>query len=179
MGRQPGVRSPMSDDRLDQLDYYDLLQIAPAANADEVRRAFHAFALRYHPDRFSGAPPEKQARAAQIYRRGAEAYRVLCAPDQRRAYDEQRARGKVRFDPDEVPPKAPPKTAGASEGPSSVSVSIKSPRARPFAQKADEAAKRGDWKTAKLNLKLALQHEPANPLLELRLREAEANLTRK
>lgn len=167
----------MSDDRLDQLDYYELLQIGAGASADDVQRAFHAFALRYHPDRFAGASDEKKERAAQIYRRGAEAYRILCSPDQRRAYDEQRARGKVRFDPEEAPKSSP--TAATLEGPPSVSLSVKSPRARPFAQKASEAAKKGDWSTAKLNLKLALQHEPGNPLLEVRLREAEANLAKK
>jgi len=168
----------VADDRLDQLDYYDLLQVAEGATADDVRRAFHAFALRYHPDRFAGAPPEKQERAAQIYRRGAEAYRVLCDRDQRRAYDEQRGRGKLRFDPEDVPPPSSPAFA-VTEGPPSTSIAVKSPRARPFAQKASEAAKKGDWPTAKLNLKLALQHEPGNPLLLARLAEAEASLAKK
>lgn len=166
----------MSDDRLDQLDYYDLLQIEEGASADDVRRAFHAFALRYHPDRFAGTPPEKQERAAQIYRRGAEAYRVLCDREQRRAYDEQRQRGKLRFDPEDAPRTSSP-PAGSEGSPSQSAV--RSPRARPFVQKASEAAKKGDWAVAKLNLKLALQHEPGNPLLEARLSEAEARLAKK
>ena len=157
----------MSDDRLDQLDYYDLLQVETSATADEVRRAFHAFAAKFHPDRFAGAPPEKQERAAHIYRRGAEAYRVLLDPEQRRAYDAQRARGKLRLDPEEKTDRG-----GAPTG----SLAIRSPRARPFAQKAVEAVKKGDWATARLNLKLALQHEPGNALLEARLAEVEQNL---
>jgi curved DNA-binding protein CbpA len=91
------------DDPLDRLDYYSLLEIDETATADAVRRAFHVFAAKYHPDRHAGAPLETRERAAQIYRRGAEAYRVLCDRDQRRLYDEQRTRGRVRFDPEDVP----------------------------------------------------------------------------
>lgn len=156
----------MSDDRLDQLDYYDLLQVETSATADDVRRAFHAFAAKFHPDRFAGAALEKRERAAQIYRRGAEAYRVLLDPEQRRVYDAQRARGKLRLDPEETTDR------GAPTG----SLAIRSPRARPFAQKASEAMKKGDWATARLNLKLALQHEPGSALLEARLAEVEQNL---
>lgn len=156
----------MSDDRLDQLDYYDLLQVETSATADEIRRAFHAFAAKFHPDRFAGAPADKHERAAQIYRRGAEAYRVLLDPEQRRAYDAQRARGKLRLDPEEITDR------GAPTG----SLSIRSPRARPFAQKATEAIRKGDWSTARLNLKLALQHEPGNAVLEARLVEVEQKL---
>lgn len=174
----------MSDDRLDQLDYYDLLQVEEAASADDVRRAFHRFAAKYHPDRFAGAAAEKQERAAQIYRRGAEAYRVLCDVEQRRIYDAQRARGKKRLDPEESSGTARPvgmasaggSLAGAS---TSGSVQVRSPKARPFATKAADAEKRGDWQTAKLNLKLALQHEPGNALLEARLAGVEQKLRSK
>lgn len=166
----------MSDDRLDQLDYYDLLQVEESASADDVRRAFHAFAAKFHPDRFAGAPPEKQERAGAIYRRGAEAYRVLCDREQRRAYDDQRARGKLRFDPEEKPTERP---ATGSVVPPSGAIQVRSPKARPFAQKALDAYKKGEWSTAKLNLKLAIQHEPGNALLEARLADVEQKLRSK
>lgn len=86
----------MSDDQLDLLDYYTLLQVADAASADEIRAAFHRFALRYHPDRHAESGEEQVARAAQIYRRGTEAYRVLCDPKMRREYDAGLLKGKVR-----------------------------------------------------------------------------------
>lgn len=164
----------MSDDRLDALDYYDLLQVEPTASVDDVRRAFHAFALRYHPDRFSGSTPEKQERAATIYRRGAEGYRVLCDREQRATYDEQRTRGKLRFDPEEAAAARP-----RTEGPGSQSLQVKNARARPLVQKATEAFRKGDWAVARLNLKMALQHEPGNALIMARLAEVEEKLTKK
>ncbi|MEZ4251429.1 MAG: J domain-containing protein [Polyangiales bacterium] len=84
-------------DRLDDLDYYTLLGLEPHATADAVRDAFHRFALKYHPDNHSGGDPTRLARATQIFRRGAEAYRVLSSPDSRRRYDEGLAKGDLRL----------------------------------------------------------------------------------
>lgn len=155
-------------DRLDQLDYYTLLSIAETASADAIRAGFHAFALRYHPDRFAEAPREKRERASQIYRRGAEAYRVLMDPQSRRRYDDALAAGKLRLDPEE--------TKDTKRPTSSTRLAVSSPRARPFATKALQAFNDGDYKTAKLNLKMALQHEPDNVLLKARLADVEQKL---
>ncbi len=155
-------------DRLDQLDYYTLLRLEDGASADRIRDAFHAFALRYHPDRFAAAPPEKRERAAQIYRRGAEAYRVLMDPQSRRRYDQALASGQLRLAPHEERESRRPT--------SSTRLTVNSPRARPFATKALQAFKAGDYKTAKLNLKMALAHEPNNALLKARLADVEQKL---
>lgn len=157
----------MSDDRLDQLDYYELLRIEPTATTDDVRRAFHDFALRYHPDRYAGAPPEKLERAAQIYRRGAEAYRVLTNLEQRKRYDQQIASGELRY-VEPVEASVPKGAAGVLE--------VRSARARPFVAKALEAEKKGDLAQARLNFGMALQHEPDNALLKARLDEVVAKL---
>ena len=155
----------MSRDRLELLDYYTLLSVSSDATADAIRDAFHAFALKFHPDRHVGGPPEKIARAEQIFRRGAEAYRVLLDPELRRRYERALEKGKLRLDDDEQ-----------EEGPTTSRLGIKSPKARPFASKAQEAIRKQDWKTAKLNLQIALRHEPGNALLEARLAEVEARL---
>lgn len=156
----------MARDRLEQLDYYTLLGVERDATADGIRDAFHAFALKFHPDRHVDGPSEKIARAEQIFRRGAEAYRVLLDPETRRRYDEGLRRGKLRFDPDDE-----------GEGrPTTSRFGVLSPKARPFASKAQQAIRSEDWKTARLNLKIALTHEPGNALLEARLAEVEKRL---
>ncbi|MCA9608824.1 MAG: DnaJ domain-containing protein [Myxococcales bacterium] len=157
-------------DRLDQLDYYTLLQVDEAATVDAIREAFHAFALKYHPDRFADAPDAKRERAAQIYRRGAEGYRVLLSPEMRAKYDRAMKEGKLRLtSEDERQEELAKRTQTGGMG-------VRSARARPFAAKAQMAMKKGDYKTAKLNLKLALTHEPGNALLEARLAECEKKL---
>ncbi|MBZ0122188.1 MAG: DnaJ domain-containing protein [Sandaracinaceae bacterium] len=155
----------MSDDRLDKLDYYTLLQVPQDARPDAIREAFHAFAKRYHPDRFAGATPEKRARAGEIYRRGAEAYRVLMSAELRRRYDSGLADGQLRLQPEQ------------QERPSTGSgLTIRSPRARPFATQALNAYRAGDYKVAKLNLQMALNHEPDNAILKARLADVEEKL---
>jgi curved DNA-binding protein CbpA len=159
----------MSGDRLDRLDYYTLLRVAEDAPADAIREAFHGFALRYHPDRFAAAPAAQRERAAQIYRRGAEGYRVLMNPASRRAYDEGLRRGELRMKPEQ-------QRRRESPSPRSGRLTVRSPRARPFATKALQAFRKGDYKAAKLNLKMALQHEPDNALLKARLADVEQRL---
>jgi curved DNA-binding protein CbpA len=161
---------------LDSLDYYALLEIAPDASADDIQRAFHAFAVRFHPDRHAGELDELRERAAEIYRRGAEAYRVLCDAERRRLYEMQRSRGLVRFDPEQARASRPPSRAPGSPPPSNTMLAvqaIRSARARPLAAKALEALKAGNWAVARLHFQLALQHEPGNAFLEERLAEVE------
>lgn len=156
------------EDPLERLDYYDLLQVDPGATADQVQRAFHAFALRYHPDRFATDVPEKQERAATIYRRGAEAYRVLTDLEMRRRYDDGLTRGVRRYEEPTTGTNRPPAPGGVMD--------VKNMRARPLYQKALEQMKRGDWKGAKLNLSLALGYEPDNALLIAKMDEVKAQL---
>lgn len=63
-------------------DYYDLLDIAPTATAEEVKRAYYRQARRYHPDR----NPDDAA-AEERFKLIAEAYRVLGDADERYQYD--------------------------------------------------------------------------------------------
>ena len=158
----------VADDPLDALDYYALLRIDETANADDVRRAFHEFALRYHPDRFAGAEDEKRERAASIYRRGAEGYRVLTDPEQRKRYDRGLLDGKVRYDE--------PQSSPSAMRPGSGAIDVRNLRARPFLQKALEMIKASDFKGAKLNLALALNYEPDNAGLLAKLEEVKQKL---
>jgi len=159
-------------DPLEKLDYYSLLAIEPSANMDEVRRAFHLFAAKYHPDKFiaSAADGRKIERAAQIYRRGAEAYKVLTDTRRRKLYDAQFARGIMRFDALDEPP---PDPASYALWP----IKVKSPMARPFATKAEQAYKAGEWGAAKVNLKMALSKDGANEHIQRLLAEVEQKLT--
>ncbi|MEM7606679.1 MAG: DnaJ domain-containing protein [Myxococcota bacterium] len=130
-------------DRLDQLDYYTLLGLEPGADADAVRDGFRTFALKYHPDNHGGAE-----RAAQIFRRGTEAYRVLRDPSARARYDEGLRTGELRLG---EPKKAKVARLGL--------------KAKPFYDKARTSLRQGDRANAKLHLKLAMGYEPDHPEL--------------
>lgn len=66
-----------------KLDYYDILGVSRDAKEDEIKRAFHKLALKYHPDR------NKLPDAEEKFKEASEAYAVLSDPDKRRQYDAQ------------------------------------------------------------------------------------------
>jgi molecular chaperone DnaJ len=63
-------------------DYYEILGVASQATEVELKRAFRALAMQYHPDR---NPGDKQAE--ERFREASEAYAVLSDPDKRAHYD--------------------------------------------------------------------------------------------
>ncbi|MBX3247325.1 MAG: DnaJ domain-containing protein [Myxococcales bacterium] len=156
-------------DRLDELDYYTLLGVSAAASADELRSAFHRFALKYHPDNHSGGDDARLARATQIFRRGAEAYRVLSSPETRRRYDDALSRGerRLRSEPE-------PSVRRPASGTQTVNR-----KAHPFYKKAEQLIGAGDWANAKLQLKIAAQHDPESDLVKAKLAIVEAQLAAK
>lgn len=64
-------------------NFYELLQIAPDASAQELRQAFRSLSKRYHPDTTSLPAAE----AAEAFRRIQQAYLTLSDPEQRKLYD--------------------------------------------------------------------------------------------
>lgn len=70
-------------------DYYEVLQVHPAADPEVIQAAYRRLALKYHPDVNPG--PQAQQRMAQLN----AAYEVLRDPSRRRAYDRTRALGSA------------------------------------------------------------------------------------
>lgn len=63
-------------------DFYEVLGVNKAAGEDELKKAYRAQAMKYHPDRNSG-----DEEAAHKFKEAAEAYAVLSDPDKRSRYD--------------------------------------------------------------------------------------------
>ena len=63
-------------------DYYEILEVSKTANGDEIKKAFHRLALKYHPDR---NPGDKEAESK--FKEINEAYEVLKDEQKRAAYD--------------------------------------------------------------------------------------------
>ncbi|KAL2100036.1 hypothetical protein ACEWY4_004430 [Coilia grayii] len=62
-------------------DYYSVLGVTAESNEDEIRRAYHKLALRYHPDK----NPEEDTE--EKFKEIAEAYDILTDPQKRNVYD--------------------------------------------------------------------------------------------
>ena len=147
-------------------DYYQVLGIIQTASSDQIRSAFHRFAKVHHPDNFIDSPEDSE-RHTLFYQLGSEAYRVLLDPAKRRLYDEGLKDGHVRYREDRI--RETKRTMKPPGG-----VMVRSSKARAFLTRAHRAIKSEDWAQAKLNLKMALQHEPDNVELTAKLAEVEA-----
>jgi curved DNA-binding protein CbpA len=105
------VTSPNSRSRSPLKDYYRLLEIAPTATTDEVKRAFRLQIARYHPDKVQHLGQEFQAMAAERAAELTEAYRILSDDGRRAEYDRARAASGPAPAP---PPPAPPADASSA-----------------------------------------------------------------
>lgn len=63
-------------------DYYEVLGVSHDAGEDELKKAYRALALRYHPDRNPDDPE-----AEEKFKEASEAYAVLSDPEKRTRYD--------------------------------------------------------------------------------------------
>lgn len=87
--------------RLDRLDHYELLDVRPDAEKDEIKAAYYRVVGRFHPDRYFGKNLGGfRAKLERVLVRLTEAHDVLTRRSTRRAYDESlRAKRRTR-DPD-------------------------------------------------------------------------------
>ena len=67
---------------MEKQDYYEVLEVAKTASAQEIKQAYREKALKYHPDR---NPDNKQAE--DKFKEAAEAYEVLSNDEKRARYD--------------------------------------------------------------------------------------------
>jgi DnaJ-class molecular chaperone len=62
---------------------YDILHVSKNASEQDIKKAFHQLALKYHPDK----NPENPTLAEQTFKEIQQAYQVLSNPESRKMYD--------------------------------------------------------------------------------------------
>lgn len=140
---------------LDQLDYFQVLELEPDATPAQIKAAYHRKSRVFHPDRFlQVAGAELRAQILAIHKRITEAYTVLREEERRRAYaaavtGPERER-HLRWTVQE----------GEGPGPEEVGITEKGRKLYGAALLDLEA---GRLDAAERNLKMALVFEPGNP----------------
>ena len=140
---------------MDELDYYQLLNVEPTASTAEIRKAFHASSRSFHPDANRGIPADLQQHCGRISKRITEAYCVLRDTRRRRAYDSQRSGGdalRIQL--------AAAKTAHVQQRKAEIRGSTA--QGRQFHGKSEAARKAGNLAAAIQNIQMAITFEPKN-----------------
>ena len=95
-------------------NYYELLEIAREAPAEEVKKSFRAQIAKYHPDKVHHLGKEFQAMAADRAAELTEAYRILSDPGRRAVYDATLGKGAPAVATVVAPTPAPSPRTGAA-----------------------------------------------------------------
>lgn len=151
---------------LDELSYYDVLRVAPNASAEDIQTAFHALALRCHPDRFVDEGPDVAQAATRVFKRAVEAYNVLRRPDHRIRYDADLHAGRLRLDLQSRPEETGPQIVVRT-----LEMVANDPQAKKLAAQADRLIAIGRIDEARVKLTSATQNDPFNDELKERLTE--------
>ncbi len=155
---------------LDELDYYQLLEVPADAPTSGVKKAYYGLTRKFHPDRSRRLDDDTREAARKVARRIAEAYAVLRDPRKRKAYDEQRsaANGTPRIQLVEA--EARTQRQGIEETLGST------PNGRRFFALARSEIDRGNLEAAHRNIKMALTFEPGNDFFRQKLSDVQEAL---
>jgi hypothetical protein len=164
----PEAQVAWKAERLDTLDYFELLGVPITASAGEVKKAFYRESRAYHPDRFFHLTDEVfKARVHDVYKRVTEAYYVLRDDVRRPKYladvtGPERAT-KLRFSElSEQETRAAVKQQAAEQ------IGL-NPKARALFQTAMTELESGNLAAAERGLKMALTYEKENALYKEKL----------
>ncbi len=161
--------------KLDQLDYFEVLQISREATPSDIKKAFYHESRNYHPDRFYQLDSkELKDQVNELYKRVTEAYYVLRDDTKRRKYvvdvtGPERAQ-KLRFTETS---EAETKAAVKKEQEEQIGTH---PKGRQFYQLGAADLEAGRWSSAERNLKMAMTYEPSNARYKEKLAEAQKKI---
>jgi len=147
---------------LDRLDYYQVLEVTPYASGAQIKDAFYARSLEFHPDRFAQLQDrDLREKIYQIYKRVSEAFRELSDPVRRSQYDHSIGRAR-RLQTDSVDGMRLKLSAAVA--------------AKRYVAEALKAERKGDLAAAKSYMLLAHEVAPQNQDIKRKLDELLAKL---
>ncbi|KAI9183659.1 DnaJ-like protein [Blastocladiella emersonii ATCC 22665] len=82
-GSGPSWGKRGSDENPVSTEYYDILGVPPNASAGQIKKAYYALAMKFHPDKNDG-----DSAAEERFKGISEAYQVLSDPALRKQYNE-------------------------------------------------------------------------------------------
>lgn len=68
-------------------DFYEVLGVSKGASDTEIKKAYRKAAMKYHPDKFSGASDKEKTEAEDKFKEVNEAYQILSDENKKAQYD--------------------------------------------------------------------------------------------
>jgi DnaJ-class molecular chaperone len=150
---------------IDELTYYQILDVEPRCSKQELKASYYAISRVYHPDANRQLDAELRESCHRISKRITEAYCVLRDPRNRMAYDAKIGDGAgVRMQISEARAAHAKQHADERSG--------KTPQGKQFLKKAEEDMRREDYASAVNNLQMALTFERDNGYFKELLEQA-------
>jgi len=155
---RPRIEIETIHELLPELDYYQLLGVAPACPQQDIDAAFRGESRRLHPDRHAaGATPEFRTQSNDVFKAVNDAYRTLRDPDARARYDAERRSGALRMD--DAARKAAEADAAAKNDPTKAA---RTPKGEKYWKMALQCFNDADFNGAVMQINFALSFEPDN-----------------
>jgi curved DNA-binding protein CbpA len=169
-------------ERLDGLSHYELLGVARAADASDIKRAYFKLARVVHPDRYFGKKLGRyKARLEAVFARMTLAYETLSKPEARAAYDAAQAAAPTNAQA--APPASAPVDPATAARREAALAELKqrlgeskqrgAQQAQVHAQAAARALAAGDVETAAAGYREALKLAPDDAALRAAAAQAE------
>ena len=147
---------------LDELDYYQILEVEPSASSSEIKKAYYKNSRSFHPDANRSLDAEVLSEYERISKRVTEAYCVLRDPRRRKVYDD-RDGDAPRMQLAEAQAEHKRVQVEERQG--------KTPQGRQYFLKAEQDIQRGNAQSAIQNLQMALTFEPYNDGFKAQIEE--------
>jgi DnaJ-class molecular chaperone len=150
---------------VDELDYYQLLEVEPGASSGEIKKAYYKSSRSFHPNANPRGEADVLADCERISKRVTEAYCVLRDPRRRKVYDDREG-DAPRMQLAEAQAEHKRVQVEERQG--------KTPQGRQYFQKAQQDVQGGKPQSAIQNLKMALTFEPKNAGFKAQIEELRA-----
>lgn len=140
---------------IDELSYYQLLQVEPAVSSRNLKLAYYETSRTYHPDANSSLDDDAKESCHRICKVVTEAYCVLRDPRKRTAYDSHlESGGGLRMQLAAAQAAHEKKQTEQRTG--------TTPQGKQFLHKAEEEIRSDNVAGAIQNMQMALTFEPGN-----------------
>lgn len=153
---------------------HEIMELRADCTPEQAQEAFHKIARTAHPDLHrKGLSPEDLEMVTTAYAIVAGAYQTLRTQTMHTTRMKALKLEELTLAPETPPTRPTPQPQASGPTPAANTAQSMSPKALVYYRKAEIALRRGDFKGAVLQIKLAIAADPASGFLRTALAEVE------